>query len=158
VVELADQGKTVTFRRQKVWPLSGKVLGATEITVRQNWVTPDTPLLDEEAEANRFRGVEEQGMIEQGVKPGLYRLKDVQRDVVTLDGRRYYLLRYKTVIPRPGLDLIGESVLYVHFPADFGERRIFYVFHVADFKEEYSLVSIDTSQIEPVVRSFRLKR
>jgi hypothetical protein len=132
--------------------------GLPATTSRRPLQVASGPLLDEEAEANRFRDTEEQGLVEQGVKAGLYRLSDVHRDVVTLDGRRYYLLRYRTVIPRSGFDLIGESVLYVHFPADFGERRILYVFHIGDFKENYSLVTIDTRQIEPVLRSFRLQR
>jgi hypothetical protein len=157
VVEVAAQGKVVTFTREKIW-WTGKVLGATIITVAQNWETPDAPLLDEEAAANRFRDHEEQGMVERGVKAGQYRVSDVRREVVTLDGRRYYLLRYKTTIPREGLDWVAESVLYVHYPADFGERRVFYLFHIMDSKENYSFATIDTDRIQPVLRSFQPKR
>jgi hypothetical protein len=157
LVEVAPQGMAVTFTRQKTW-FTGKVLGVTTITVLQNSVTGDAPLLGEEAEANRCRDQEEQIMVEQGVKTGKYRLSGVPTEVVTLDGRRYDLLRYKSATPRPGLDWVGESVLYVHYPAGFGERRVFYEFLIGDSKESGSLTTIDTSQIEPVVRSFRLKR
>jgi hypothetical protein len=157
VVQVDTQGKAVKFARQKTW-WTGKVLGATTISVLQNKVSKDAPLLDEEAEANRYREQEEQVMVERGVKAGLYRLSDVRNEAVTLDGRRYYLLRYKTDIPMEGIDWIAESVLYVHYPADFGESRVFYVFQVSDSKENYSGKTIDTGQIEPVLRSFRLKR
>jgi hypothetical protein len=157
VVEVTAQGKAVTFTREKTW-WTGKVLGATFITVAQCLEHPDVPSLDEESAANRLRDEEEQGMVERGVKAGTYRLSDVRREVVTLDGRRYYLLRFKQTIFKPGMDWAAESVFYLHFPADFGERRVFYLFDISDSKESGSFATIDTSQIHPVLRSFQLKR
>jgi len=162
-VNVAAQGMGVTFTRPRLGVglfFRGRLPGATVITVLQNTFTGDAPLLSEEAEANRYRDHEEQGMVEQGVKAGLYRLSDVERDTVTLDGRRFYVLRYKQAIPQGFLrpDLVAESLLCVHYPADFQGRRVFYVFHISDSREGGSMATNDTSQIEPVLKSFRLKR
>ena len=159
VVEVKQEAGAVTFERRKVW-ITGRVLGATTITVMQNEAVGEQPVVDEEAEANRFRDNEETIMRQEGVAKGLYELYDVERGITTLDGMKLYTLRYKQSVRQGAMQpsYVIEATLYVYFPPDFEEHRRFYVFHISDGKEKFSMATVDTRQIEPVIRSFRLRQ
>ncbi len=76
--EVKKEQGTINFIRpkKKALGISG---GTTVVTVFLNVVFPNGWHLSEEEVADNYRNMEEQGMIEKGVKTGIYRLEDVKK-------------------------------------------------------------------------------
>jgi len=171
-----DKGKgIVKFQKLKIWALSGKILGSTLIQVMENKILQEKWHLSEEEIADDYRNLEEKIMIEEGVKKGEYKLKEVKKDTTIVDGRKFYTMSYKTTIGTWG-EMIGssipagavgspllikvpiavENIIYLYFPPDFKEKHNFFAFLISEAYERGSVISIDLKQIYPLINSFKI--
>ncbi len=80
--------------------------------MRQAIEDPELVKLSAKKNADEIRNIEKQVMLEQGVKPGLYRLHDVSMGEEVVAGRQFYLMDYRT---ETVTDLQFSS-LYLFFP------------------------------------------
>jgi hypothetical protein len=69
-----------------------------------------------EVVADDFRELEERGMLEQGVQPGLYQLNNLVKGERTLGDRVFYTMTCETVGTSPGRYQSQSAALYLLFP------------------------------------------
>jgi hypothetical protein len=77
--------------------------------------------------AEDYRNREEQGMIEEGVNKGLYRLSDVAMGVDDVGEKRFYTMSYATSASIKN----QKAALYLYFPRD-KDHRFFIMAHYSD--------------------------
>lgn len=152
-----DPKGSVTFMKKKVDFLTSRVKGLTNIAVIRNQVLGDAPLGDVEAEAEKLREHELSGMRDMGVALGLYELSDVRKEKVSVDGRTWYVLRYRQRHPQREPPMNVDAALHAWYPPGFAERRVFYLVHVSDWREDPTTAAIDPAQAEAVLRSLTVK-
>jgi hypothetical protein len=154
-VELDQQAEVVEFGRSRPDPLriSGLIC-VSSIRVFKIPFSEGAPT-GEQAIADDYRANEERIMVTQGVKRGLYDLKDVKKGTETVGARKVYSMRYGTKRYVDADPVFTESVLYLHFPPDFENRKAFYGFLATEtFRKGRGLLSSDLSQLEALVASF----
>jgi len=151
----AEKGKKhVTFSKPKpnVWGLHG----ATMIFVDAGKAYKE--FSSEEDAADYIRRVEENDLIERGVKRGEYSLQDIKKDSVTVGSRKLYSMSYKT-ISRTGEAII--DIYYLYFPLEFMEDHTYYDFGLSKgaYKSDDSgltLTDSDLAQIYKVIDSLKI--
>jgi len=160
--EMNKEKGILICQKLKKW-FSGRVLGSTLIEVFRNSVAPQGWHLNEEECTDDFRNSEERGMQEEGVKKGLYELRNVKKGMETVGDRKLYTMHYETTMTLPGgvwehglaARRAQQVVLYLYFPPDFQARHIFYGFLISEEYERGSLVKVDLTQVHPIIRSFK---
>ena len=175
-IEIDKEKRIVKFQKLKIWALSGKILGSTLILVTENKRLQDKWYLSEEEIADDYRNLEEKIMLEEGVKKGEYKLKEVKKETTIIDEKKFYTMSYKTTRGTWG-EMIGSSIpagvagspllmkapiavenkIYLYFPTDFKEKHHFFVFLISEAYERGSVISIDLKQIYPVINSLKIK-
>jgi hypothetical protein len=153
------KAEAVTFHRVTIPMLVGKVVASTEIRVFKVPITEAASALAEDELADGFCEQERAGMIAQGVSKGAYKLKKLDKGVEWVAGRKLYTMRYQTQAPGSGaMPILGDSALFLYFPPDYGQRRAFYGFLIAESWEKGNIyASPDLKRIEPVIAGFELR-
>src|SRR5271169_5728433 len=136
------------------------IRGITLIQIFRNAVK-DSPKCDlsEEEMADDYRNNEENVMLKEGVAKGEYNLEDVKKGVITIDGKRLYFMSYKAATAGSwmGATKAVEGTLYLYFPPDFKTNHIFYGFLISESYFRKYFMTVDLTQIYPVINSFQLK-
>lgn len=151
-----DEGKKeVTFSRQKIYSLSGQVIGYTLITVRQrNIQSQETMGMSEEEVAEHFLDKEEKPMFE-AVKD----VKNIKKESITIDGKKVYTISGSATVEVPGIDMISERAIFLYFPPEFSDNHNFYLFAIEDAYQKYSWAAFaDISQIFPIIKSLTIAK
>ncbi len=118
---LIDLSKSVIF-----W--NGKVLGDVTIKIFQNNLTKQKFNLTEDQVADDYRDLEEQVMVEEGVKKGKYKLEQLNKTTTAMAGKKLYTMSYRTFTTTAG----GNAILYLYFPPDFGAKHRFFGFFIQE--------------------------
>lgn len=145
-----DEGRTsVEFLREEMKGHS------TLIKVLLNIPTRWRNFLSEEELADDVRSREEKDMIERGVKTGEYKLEEVKKGNADIGGKQLYTMSYRTVKENKA----AENVLYVYFPPEFREDRIFYEFLISQAYIQDASGGVQTTPdmklVYPVIESFK---
>ncbi len=146
-VEIAKERMRVTFMNKPGSFLGGR-LPIIVIDVAQNRVMQKNWNLTEEETANDYRNGEEADMMMRGVLPGNYELHDVEKNTMTFEGKKLYTMSYKTMGGKwfdP--DKEQKATLFLYFPPDFGEKRIFYTFLISEVKAKGTIRETDSTLI-----------
>src|SRR5574341_5225 len=143
-------GKTAAIRLESRKPVA-------VIDVSPRAVDEEQSQLAEQQIAKDYRDQEVAMMMVQGALQSLYVPQDWVQDTAAVDGRKVYTLSYRTVgegFGKPN----GQAMLYLYFPPDFREKRIFYRFlmHVIVSNQE-ARNTVDFAPVRQVVASFRLR-
>jgi uncharacterized lipoprotein YehR (DUF1307 family) len=104
--------------------------------------------------ADAFRRGEEADMIARGVKKGMYKLKDLKKFELNVNGKNLYAMTYKQLIKR---GLIGYGYLYLYFP-DFENSNKFYIFLYSYVYRGSESRDVSLEEFYSVIKGFRLKR
>lgn len=103
--------------------------------------------------ADSFRRFEESDMIAQGVMKGDYKLKNVEKGELDINGKHLYSMKYKNLINSN----VGYGFLYLYFPITFNENGTFYAFHhyVANLSSKDS--DVDMTDFYSIIKGFHLR-
>ncbi len=125
------------------------VYGARRGTARYRIVVLENTLVDEKMKtatakevADDYRLGEKNNMIEQGVRPGLYELLDVEMGQESLGGKLYFTMKYSTRSKAH----YERARLYLYFPSE-SQNQYFLVAHYSEVapNQRGLNVSLDTA-------------
>ena len=158
-VEIDKRTQSISFVRHSKAHLGGGAFPLTYIRVTPNWVVEAWGRqFSEEEIANNYREKEIADMQMLGVKPGLYEVYDIKKDITILDGKKLYTLSNTQKGGEwYGTDKIGEQILYIYFPPNFKETYKFYLFIMSEIQKIDERVAVDLTPIFTVIKSLRLK-
>ncbi len=150
----------VDFEQEKLGAvrlLTGHAQGSSDIKVYGAHVLLGAWALTEDGVAADWFDAEERTMRTEGEARGLYRIKEIARDTLWLEGRRLHVMRYviQMNVMRSGQGRI-DAALYLWFPPDHRLTHRFYGFHVSEATRGFARPVVE--RIQPVIRSFRLER
>jgi hypothetical protein len=153
------QSGIIEFNKSKHSALGGPAIGSTLIRVFRNGVKQEGWHMNEGEVADDFRNQEENTMRLEGTTRIKYELKDVKKDVTTIDGKKLYFMSYKTSTP---FKILGggtkiNAVLYLYFPPEFKENHIFYGFLFSESHNTGALVTFDVELVHSVMQSLKIK-
>jgi len=103
--------------------------------------------------ADAFRRREEADMIARGVMEGMYKLKDLKKFELNVDGKNLYAMTYKQLLKE---GLIGYGYLYLYFP-DFKDSNKFYVFLYFYLYPGSESRDVNLEEFYSVIKGFKLK-
>ncbi len=170
-IQIDKERETLIFEKEKGKGMRvlGQLLGGASITrgttlvkiFRNGVMDPSKWHLSEEEIADDYRNNEEKIVSMGGDEEEKYKLEDVKKGITTVEGRRFYFLSYKATTGSWMGSLKGpsktvEATLYLFFPPDFRFNHIFYGFLINESYLRGNLLTVDLTQIHPVIKSFRI--
>lgn len=153
---------TLSIEKLKVWPITGEVMGVSNITIVKDNIT-SIALLDLELNeiAHKIMDAEMQTMNEEGVQKGQYQLEDISRETTDYNGKKLYIMRYKVktgsaLAASFKRSMFSKAALYIYFPDNFQTTHTFYRFLINEYYIPGTLIKVDTDQILPIINNFKL--
>jgi hypothetical protein len=102
--------------------------------------------------ADAYRRGEEADMISRGVMKGMYKLEDVSRFELKVDGKNLYAMTFTQLLK----GYIGYGYLYLYFP-NFKESNKFYVFHYFCMLPGGKAQEVSMKEFHSIIRGFNLQ-
>lgn len=134
--------------------------GSTYISISENIIKVDSTTLKwggiETAED--FINSELKIMREEGVKKGMFKLRNILKTDTVISGKKFFCMDYDQSEINIGgnHNFYAKNKLALYFPENYMEMRKFYVFHISDISNSMT-IGMDTGQLFPVLASFKLK-
>ncbi len=116
----------VFFRRDR--HVDGTLAGTTAVLVLRTRPAEDECGRSAEETARDYCRDEEFDLWVSGQLTGLFGLEDVGREVVEIDGRQLYSMRYRQAFAEEFGGARTDNRMYMYFPASFRDDNYFYVF------------------------------
>jgi hypothetical protein len=156
-VETNREGQAIVFQRTRKFLLEKvqllRLLVMRDSSQAEHWPLPPGDFADS------LRAQELAIMQREGVANRQYELKDVRTAVDTIAGKELYSLRFQKVLYLPER-WREDGTFYLFFPADYGERHVFYSFLLSDFYKAptggHTGVKHAPEVLDSVVASLRL--
>ena len=144
----------ITLYKEKVSILT--VVGSSVITVYKENLSNEAVLKTKNELIDSIFKKEVQ-MLQKDAKTGRFVLLDTNTSTINKYGKDYYTLSFQTkLISKIPFD--GENILYLYFPFDYKERKVYYGFLVSEYLKENSLFSEnDLRNIEPILQSMKIE-
>ncbi len=136
-------------------PVLGQTITVTEKTAFEDWPEDHTA----EWAADAYRQWEFDNMKAEGVKTGMYRLRDTKMSEITLEGTRLFTFTYKQAIMNPFMrDAVNHAFLFLYFPDNYETSHKFYWIHYlqARGKKDKGRPSLDL--VRTVIAGFSMDR
>ena len=137
--------QSVTFEKKK-----GKIVSS--ILVRERDASKlYSGIHTEQWVADAYRRGEESDMIARGVMTGMYKLSNVEKHNINVDGKNMYTMTY--LMEMDGY--VAHGYLYLYFP-DFKAQNRFFVFLYTFFHPTDEHQNVNLQEFYSIIRSFCL--
>ncbi|MCB0726894.1 MAG: hypothetical protein R3A12_08090 [Ignavibacteria bacterium] len=134
--------------------------GYTFISIMENQLKEDSVTINwgETETAEDYMNNEVKIMKKEGVKTGMYKLKNILKTDTIINDKKFYCMDYEQYAIKTGGNsyFYSENKLALYFPVNYKDTRKFYVFLICDYSNSFA-IGMDTGQLFPVLASFKLK-